>query len=141
MRKYNTDGYVKPHTDPRRIDDESLQKFAKFEEAVKLHNNKWLDKSKCNDLDLDIFYINQKKIKNTIFLLETCKDCPVIKECLETVMHYEKGGYRFGLFAGLFSQQRIQLQKLVDKGLDLMTEHNKLFLENIKKYVHKSDNQ
>ena len=63
----------------------------------------WQEHANCKDMDLNLFFPEQKGGQYSSFIREVCEQCPVIQECLwfanETSADY-------GFFGGMSPEER-----------------------------------
>lgn len=70
----------------------------------------WMSQASCQYSDPDLFYAENGKFNNpnTKLAVRICRDCPVIKNCLNWAINT---GDSFGILGGMTPQQRTRYHR------------------------------
>lgn len=101
-------------------DDDDHDLSGLYGESHQLHGSVWLDQAACADRSIDEYYSSYRPKIETI---ETCRNCPVKWNCLESVAYVESRisttTVKHGIVGGLTSAER---RRLYDKPKDTWQE-------------------
>lgn len=73
-----------------------------MQQVFSIQGDEWLDRANCKDLDIKDFFVEAGHVIEDS-VLNTCKTCPVRREC---VMHAYRREVTGGYFGGLSPGQR-----------------------------------
>jgi WhiB family redox-sensing transcriptional regulator len=81
--------------------------------SIKLYMEKewnWMARAECRDKDPELFYAENGKFSTpkTKTAIRICRDCPVIKDCLNWAL---ATGDSFGVLGGMTPQQRTRYRR------------------------------
>lgn len=92
----------------------------------------WVDEAMCSQVDPEAFFpdtagrtASQAKAYDTARSI--CHQCPVMQQCREQVMEFERGTsvyQRFGMFGGLTPAERSDLDLLQSSGQEANAGHS-----------------
>lgn len=125
------------NTEQEGLDERDIF-LEQFEKATTSIDPDWVTEANCKDYDSDILF-NSNKFNQTLVkhkLQKSCIECPVRRQCLDTIMMFEDNNERFlgyGFFAGTTPVQRVKLKKYEDKDqrYDVSTEQIKKSIQDI----------
>lgn len=125
------------NTEQESLDERDIF-LEQFEKATTSIDPDWVTEANCKDYDSDTLFdsnkYNQSYIKYK--LQKSCIECPVRRQCLDTIMMFEDNNERFlgyGFFAGTTPVQRVKLKKYEDKDqrYNVSTEQIKKSIQDI----------
>lgn len=95
-------------------DDERDIYLDQLETAIFNQDTNWVEEANCKDLESDLLFSSETNKRMTKYkLLNMCNECPVRRQCFNSIMDFESNQSKapgFGWFAGLYPINRIKIK-------------------------------